>query len=333
MRSVPSGSFARLTRVENLWHAWRAYARGKRRRPPVAAFDIDADRHVFRIHRQLRGEQYQPGPYHVTVIRDPKTRVVAAPSMADRVVQRALLDDIRPTYERSFIDHSYAVLSGRGTHRAVLRYLGWTRQYRYRLSLDIRRYFLSIHCETLLGLFAHHLRDTRTLALIADMLAAGSHVYRQPAAIHALKLDNDPVPAGCGLPLGGYLSHWSGGLYLDSLDRFIKRVLKIGGYLRYMDDVALFSDDRKQLESARVEIGHWLMEQRRLSLNPKGQQVRPTREPSTYLGHRVSRSGLTLGPKTKKRIRERMRAAAMGQISASELERSLRSMQGLVRLL
>ncbi|MCG8417647.1 MAG: hypothetical protein MJE77_06840 [Proteobacteria bacterium] len=102
--------------------------------------------------------------------------------------------------------------TGRGPQRAVLAYLRWLRQYRWRLSLDIRRYFPSIHHDTLCELFARRLCDRRTVELIRAMVAAGGQVYRTPVAISILGLETEPVPPGRGLPLGGYLSHWSGGL-------------------------------------------------------------------------------------------------------------------------
>ena len=71
------------------------------------------------------------------------------------------------------------------------------------------------------------------------------------------------------MPLGSYLSQWCGTFYLDGLDHFVKRDLKIAGYLRYMDDVVLFGDDREALLMARQHITEWLQRERRLQLNPK----------------------------------------------------------------
>jgi len=40
------------------------------------------------------------------------------------------------------------------------------------------------------------------------------------------------------LPLGSWLSQWCGAFYLDPMDHYVKRELKVPGYLRYMDDSA-----------------------------------------------------------------------------------------------
>jgi hypothetical protein len=53
MRSVPAGSFERLSSFPGLWRAWQAYRRGKRRRPAVADFDIDADLELLALRENL----------------------------------------------------------------------------------------------------------------------------------------------------------------------------------------------------------------------------------------------------------------------------------------
>lgn len=328
MRSVPAGSFERLSGLESLWHAWLDCRRSKRRQPRLAAFDLDADTHVFRLHRALRNGSYRPASYRLSVVRDPKLRLIAAPAIVDRIVQNALLADIGPTYERGFIEQSYACCVGRGPHRAVLQYLSWTRRFRYRLSLDVHRYFASIRHEVLYALFARRLRDQRTLDLIARLLATGGQVYRSALAREVLGLTEKPLPPGCGLPLGGYLSHWSGGLYLDGLDHYVKRTLKIAAYQRYMDDFTLFDDNRAALEEAREAIREWLRRERQLEFNPRHQTVQPTTQPSTYLGFRVSRSGLLPGPKAKRRLKQRLRdAEALG---TDRLIRGLRAYRGIL---
>lgn len=328
MRSVAAASFERLSSLPALWRAWLECRRRKRRQPRMAAFDLDADSHVIRLQRALTSDAYRPSPYHLSVVHDPKTRLVAAPAIVDRIVQRALIDDIGPTYERAFIDHSYACSVGRGPHRAVLTYLAWTRRYPYRLSLDVRHYFASIDHATLYGLFAHRLDDRRTLALFERLLAAGGAVYQSPLARSLPEFAEHRVAAACGLPLGGYLSHWSGALYLDGLDHYVKRTLKVAAYLRYMDDFTLFGDNRPALVEAREAIREWLQSERKLELKPRHDAVQPTAQPSTFLGYRVSRSGLLPGPKAKRRLRQRLRQ--VDALGPDRLARGLRAYRGVL---
>jgi RNA-directed DNA polymerase len=325
MRSVPPGSFERLSSFPALWEAWVDYRRGKRRRPSVATFDLDADLALLALHRDLRAARFSPDPYRVLLVQDPKLRFVAAPSVRVRVLQRALLNAIGPIYERSFIDHSYAVATGRGAHRAALAFLGWMRRRPWRLHLDIRHYFASIEHARLFDLFQHRLRDERTLLLIGELLAAGGQVYRHPLA--AIALEGQPVPAGCGLPLGGYLSHWSGGFYLDGLDHFVKRELKIRAYLRYMDDFVLFGESTQGLCNARDRIAEWLARERALVLKDPAAHPLSNRLPAVFLGFRISRAGVGPGPKALHHLERELRHAEA--LDPNRLERSLRAFRGM----
>ena len=122
MHSIPSGSFQRLSSLAALWHAYLSCRRGKRRQPRMAAFDIDADRHLCALQRVLLADSYRPEPWRLRVVYDPKVRLIAAPSIRDRVVHRALIDEIGPHFERSFIERCCALsrtLVGEGDSTAV----------------------------------------------------------------------------------------------------------------------------------------------------------------------------------------------------------------------
>lgn len=331
MRSVARGSFARLSSVEALWRACKRTGSGKRRQPALATFLRDADQEVLALHRALRSGRYRHGGYRLHVIRDPKVRLIAAAAVRDRVLHQALIHELAPTYERGFLPQHYACCTGRGPLRAALRYLSWSREFRFRLSLDIHRYFPSIVHRLLLALFARRLRDRDTLALLEHLLLVGGQVYQSPLAIAALGLAAEPVPPGCGLPIGSYVSQWSGALYLDGLDHFVKRTLKIPGFLRYMDDFTLFSDDAALLERARAAIAGWLAQERGLRLNERRWAVQPTGDPSVFLGFRVDqRTGIAPGPKMRRSFKRKVRAAGRGD--PQRLLRTLRSYRGLFLL-
>ena len=305
MRSVPAGSFDRLSRPDALWAAYHTTRRGKRRQPAMARFDLDADRRIFTLARDLERGAYRPGRFRVKVIHEPKARLIAAPPIIDRIVHHALLTEIGPTYERGFIDQSYACCTGRGVHRAIIRHLGYTRRHRHRLSLDVRRYFPSVDHTILLDLIARRLRDRRTIDLVEQTIVAGGEVYRSRAATALL----GPPRPGAGLAIGSWFSQWSAALYLDGLDHVVKRTLKVPGYLRYSDDMALFADERQHLLEARAAVEEWLSTHRGLELNPKTGAVVPTTQPCVFLGWRISRAGLAPSGKAWRRMRRRLREA------------------------
>jgi len=326
MKQVPRGSFLRLSEIDSLWQAWQKYKKGKGRQWVVASFDLDADQNIFSLHRRLRAGEYHPGAFRIRTIRDPKPRLITAQPVIDRVLQHALLSEIAPWYERGFIQHQYTWGKGRGPHRALLYFLDWNRKQRWRLSLDIASYFRSIRSDLLMDLFKQRLRDPDTLKLLSDQLEAGRRVWGDPCALKSF----GPTPPDQGLPIGTWMSQWSGAFYLNGLDHFIKRSLKIRCYLRYQDDFCLFSDDYAQLETAREKIRAWLWTERRLKLNPKHWRVLSCKNPMLFLGYRVSRSGITPGGQLRRKMKRKLKAAVARGPDA--LTKTLNSYRGLLHL-
>lgn len=227
MRRVPKGSFTRLASFMSLWRAWCCHRRGKRRRPAIAEFDVDADRHLLALARELQAGSYHPHPYRQKLVYDPKLRLVSAPALRDRILHQSLVSELAPHFERRYIDDSYACRPARGPHRAVLRFLGFARTYRHYLRLDIRRYFQSIAHTILLSLWEHRIADAQTLELLQQLTEHGGDVYRTRLAIQTIGISQP----GAGVPVGSSLSQWAANLYLDGLDHYVKRELKVRGYL------------------------------------------------------------------------------------------------------
>src|SRR5512143_846148 len=50
-----------------------------------------------------------------------------------------------------------------------------------------------------------------------------------------------------GLPVGNLTSQFWSNCYLGPFDHFVKRELRCPAYLRYVDDMALFSDSKREL--------------------------------------------------------------------------------------
>lgn len=305
----------------NLWRAWCDFQRGKRQRANVAAFALDADRHVHRLARELAAGTYRPGPYRLRRISDPKRRVVAAAAVRDRVVHHALHRVVAPRWNASFIDHSYACLQGRGTHRALLRFRDSLRRWRYVMHLDVKRYYYSIDRDILRRLLFRRLPEPRLRALIDRILDSGADLYRRPEVVDWLGWGR-PATTGRGLPIGNLTSQWWGNVYLDELDHLATRMLRAHAYQRYQDDITFMGDDQDELCAQREWMAAWLRDERHLELkDPEAGPKRADRV-HAYLGYRVSRRSLQLGHKARARLPKQL-GARVGQ--PSRLEASIRS--------
>lgn len=61
-----------------------------------------------------------------------------------------------------------------------------------------------------------------------------------------------------GLPLGFYTSQWFANWYLQKLDHYIKEVLKVKYYIRYMDDIVIFYSNKRLLHKIKDSITEYL---------------------------------------------------------------------------
>ncbi len=322
--------FDRLVSTANLWRGWREFRRGKRNRPSVRAFELDAERQVPRLHRELSGDRYLCGEYRLMALREPKRRLIAAACVRDRVVHHAVHRVLAPLFDPGLVDTTFACLPGRGSHRAVLAFVAALRRYRYVLNLDIRHYFLSIDRRILLELMARRLREKRLVGLLYTITESGAGLYRHRGVPEFLGLEPGFPPEGCGLPIGNLTSQWWGNQYLSGFDHFLKRDLKIPHCQRYMDDTALFSDSRAQLVEARGAAKQWLASERRLRLKRPDAAPRSSHGRFNYLGYRVSRAGIRPAPAMLDKMRRRITELVL-EGDAETIERSVASYRGVVR--
>lgn len=303
-------------------------AKGKRGKPGVAAFLANLETEILQLERELRTGRYLPGGYRKIEIFDPKHRIVSAAPFRDRVVHHAWCAMCEPLFERGFIHDSYANRVAKGTHRAVTRYEQFRDRYRYVLRADIFRYFPAIDHEILKRDLRRRIACPRTLQL-ADRIVDGSN-RQEP--VHLLFPGDDlltPLERRRGLPIGNLTSQLFANLYLDPLDHFCKEVLRAKGYLRYVDDFALFHDERGQIEEWQGRIAKFL-EGRRLRFHPDKTRIVATREPARFLDFDLLPGGQRRLPDDNvRRFRNRLRGMRdrwrQGTIARDEIERRVRS--------
>ncbi|MEO0481923.1 MAG: reverse transcriptase/maturase family protein [Planctomycetota bacterium] len=219
------------------------------------------------------------------MIHDPKRRTITAVPFRDRVVHHALLAPLQPIFERRMIDDSHACRPGKGTSSAMRRAEKFVRRHHYALKLDVRAFFDSLRHADVLSTLGRLVKDRRVLGLCETILGTG----------------------GRGLPIGSLTSQWFANMALDPLDHFVKEELRIPGYLRYMDDFALFADDKRTLSDAHAEVAGWLATHLDLSLKRRATRLAPTTEGLHFLGFTIRPGSVRLRPDNLRRFRWRLR--------------------------
>jgi hypothetical protein len=276
-----------LVSFENLYRAYRNAARGKRGQPDVAAFEYNLEANLFRLQAELENGTYRHGAYYSFHIRDPKRRLISAAPFRDRVVHHALYNVIEPIFERTFIGDSYANRLGKGTHRALDRAQSFAQRYRYVLQCDIQQFFPSVDHALLRAIIARKIADAGGLWLVDEILRSGAGVLaHEYTPVHFPGDDLFAMLRPRGLPIGNLTSQFWANVYLNELDQFVKRCLRCPAYLRYVDDLLLFSDSKRQLWAWKDVIRDFLAGLR-LTLHERESTVYPVTNGIPFLGFRV----------------------------------------------
>ena len=312
---------------DNLLIASRQAQRAKRFRPNVLAFNDRLEQELLKLHTELKTLTYQPGRYRTFRIRDPKPRMISAAPYRARVVHHALCNIIVPLLDRTLIETTYANRLGYGNHRALKRFIGWARHYRYCLQCDISKYFPSIDHEILKALIRQHIKCPETLWLIETIIDASNE---QMPVIEYFPGDDllTPVMRRRGLPIGNLTSQFLANLYLSPFDHFVKRQLKLKHYLRYVDDFAAFSDDHQELADARLAMEDYLASLR-LKMHPMKSQLFETWYGANFVGFRILPDRIRVRNDNVRRARRRLKALqrqyAAGDITLEPLVQRLQS--------
>jgi RNA-directed DNA polymerase len=305
------GLYLQIVEPDNLRLAFRKAVRGKSDRQEVILFRHDLDDNLADLRRELLAGEVTVGPYRYFQVFDPKERTICAAPFRDRVLHHAIMNLCEPVFERHSIHDTYACRPGKGLHRALCRAQEFSRRYQWYLKLDIRKYFNSIHQETLLRHLAGCFRDSRLLRLLAGIVQS-----------------YESAP-GRGLPIGNLLSQYFANFYLSRLDHWLKEVRRVPGYLRYMDDCVLFGSERGFLKSELHAIETFLAQQLRLELKDNRQLNRCDRG-LPFLGVRIFPGTIRLAPRSKRRFCDKLNGyeceAAQGRLSGGELARRVVSL-------
>jgi hypothetical protein len=327
--------YRQVTAWSNLLLAYRKAARHKRGKSSAAGFEHRLADHLLALQHELTTFTYQPGEYVHFTIHDPKTRKISAAPFRDRVVHHALCNVIEPLFERRFIPHSYANRVDKGTHRAIDTLQACSRTYRYALRLDIVKHFPSIDHAILFEVLADTVRDENTRWLIQQILSSGVEVLADEYEMVYFPGDDlFALQRWRGLPIGNLTSQFWSNCYLNPLDWFIIQDLGCEPYLRYVDDLALFSNSKRQLYVWKQAVMAFLATLRLTVHEPQAQVIAcdngiPWLGFVVYPTHRKLKARNVV--KFTQRFERNIAAYERGEITFAELDASVKGWVNHVR--
>jgi len=262
----------KICSIDNLELAYQKARKGKTTKGYVIEFEKNLEINLADLRIELLSEIYKPSPLETFILRDPKTRVISKSDFRDRIIHHAIVNVLEPIFDKSFIFDSYANRKGKGTLKAIKRFDEFMRKVSknnsrecFVLKADIKHYFEEVNHDILLQIIKRKISDKRGLHLIKEILdntnfesqkgRVASEIYKK------------------GMPLGNLTSQFFANIYLNELDNFIKRILRVKFYVRYVDDFIILHKSKEQLEKWKKEIDCFLREKLRLELHPQKSRV------------------------------------------------------------
>ena len=181
---------------------------------------------------------------------------VAVPTVIDRIIQQAMLQQLMPIYEPLFSDDSFGYRPGRGAKDAIFRIKEYIEQgYTRAVALDLSKYFDTLNHTILLNLLRKQVKDERVIQMVKRYLKSGV-------------MENGVVTeTEEGSPQGGNLSPLLANVYLNEFDwEFHRRGVPC---IRYADDIVLLAKSERAAERLLESSTKYLEKTLKLRVNRK----------------------------------------------------------------
>ena len=260
--------YSKILDKELIKNAFIKMRKGKTKRGEIVKISSNLDYYVDYMYNMLLNtipgaEHPERGfvpPKHdpVYIFEHGKKRTIYIPSVIEQWVHHIIMQILAPILLKKFHPNSFGSVPNKGLHRGAKMVVRYRYKYKYTFKFDVRHFFASIRLPIIIGKLREFIKDEWFIHLIEVCFT-----WHQK-----------------GLPLGFYLSQWLSNLMLDDLDWMID------GYgikhIRYVDDIALFGNNKRKLRKCFVEIKK-LLGKSRLVVKDNYHLYR-TKEPLSFLG-------------------------------------------------
>ncbi len=198
------------------------------------------------IRSAASGGWYQPDD--VRRFKKPKPgggyRTISLIPAHDKMLQRAVASILVPHFETMFSQWSFAYRKGFGAKRAIAAARGKCKALPWVLSIDIAKYFDTVHHGRLMEILGETIEDHALLNFIDAILSSWGHV---------------------GILQGAPLSNLLSNVYLHQLDEWLTG--KGISFCRFADDIRVFASSESEAQDRLVEITQYLTAKLYLALN------------------------------------------------------------------
>lgn len=297
--------YQKIYDIENLRLAHQNAKKGKGWYKEVKMVDENPDYYFGLLQEMLINKTYQTSPYETFIKYDSgKNReIFKLPYFPDRICQWAILQVIEPILLKNLTNDTYSAIPGKGIHlvykrlkRAMQTDVPGTQ---YCLKIDAKKYYPSINHDILKRKYRRIFKDDDLLWLLDEII--------------------DSTPGEKGIPIGNYLSQYSGNFYFSEFDHWVKEVKHVKYYYRYMDDIVILHESKEFLHELRKEFDDYFRTKLKLKIKENWQVFPTFIRGVDFVGYRVFLNYSLLRKTTCKQFKKKMTAINIKRLNQKEM--------------
>ena len=303
--------YDKICDIENLRKAYKNARKGKGWYKEVKEIDKNPDKYLYELQKMLLEHTYRTSEYEVFYKKEglKVRKIYKLPFFPDRVAQWAIMQVIEPYLIKHFIDDTYSAIPKRGIHKGLnrLQKAMWTdvKGCQYCLKIDAKHYYQSINHDILKKKYRKLFKDDDLLWVLDEIIDSINTAEDEDLVLIYLGNESD-LDQETGVPIGNYISQYSGNYYFSDFDHWIKEQKRVKHYFRYMDDIVIFAEAKEELHVLLQDIKVYFHDEMKLLLK-HNYQIFPTYKRGVdYLGYRTFINYTLLRKNTCKQMKRKM---------------------------
>lgn len=314
--------FEKVVSMDNLFLAYKNAKKGKGWYKEVKEIEKNPWYYLGLLQEMMINHNYHTSDYETFMRKEGKKvrEIYKLPFFPDRIAQWAILQIIEPQLLSYFTDDTYSAIPEKGIHAAFKKLRNAVdtvpEEMMYCCKIDCKKFYPSIDHEILKAKYRKKYKDPWLLELIDEIIdsistcpAIGENIAfyaSQGKPIKIINIDGEEFIDGVGIPIGNYFSQYDGNFYLSDFDHYMKEVIHVKHYYRYMDDICVFASNKEELHKILAIMEEYL----RINLNLRikdNYQIFPTFIRGVdFVGYRIFRTYTLLRKSTAVELKRKM---------------------------
>lgn len=304
---------------KDLFNAYYDCLKNKKNTYNAIKFSLNIYENIIDLCDDINNGKYEIGKSTAFVITYPKYREIFAADFRDRIVHHLVIGELMPYFEDYFIKESFSCMKNRGTLygvKIIEQYIrdcsqNYTNKA-YILKMDVQSFFMTIDKNLLSNMLDEFIvkkypdnKKKNCLRMLCRKIIL--HHPEENCERHSpiemwSFLDKGKslfdVDKGKGLAIGNLTSQVFANFYMTLIDYYIKEVLNIKYYGRYVDDLILIHNDKEYLKQCMSKIKIFLQDKLMLTINPNKIYLQPATHGVNFIGATIMTNRIYCGNRT-----------------------------------